>query len=308
MSLLAVPDLVVQRATSAGDVGRRWLGELPDVVDRLSAAWGLTLDSVFEGGTSGYVVAATDSTGRQCVLKVTMVLGPDDRDAFACSLRAHQLAAGRGCAELLSYDLVAPAMLLERLGPNLAELSMEVPQILELLAATLRSFWRPVTDPHGLQRGDVKARWLARFIADGWDELQQPCDRAVIDHALALCERRAVEFDPRRAVLVHGDAHGWNTLAVGDGTYKFVDVEGLWSEPEHDLAVAMREYNDPLLLGDTARLARDRAASLAESCDVVAQAVWEWGFIERVSTGLANLRHFDNESGTTFLEVASRCM
>jgi hypothetical protein len=36
--------------------------------------------------------------------------------------------------------------------------------------------------------------------------------------------------------------------------------------------------------------------------------VWEWGFIERVSTGLANVRDFDNDDGAMFLEVARRCL
>jgi hypothetical protein len=35
--------------------------------------------------------------------------------------------------------------------------------------------------------------------------------------------------------------------------------------------------------------------------------VWEWCFIERVSTGLANVREFDNGDGALFLEVARRC-
>jgi streptomycin 6-kinase len=70
----------------------------------------------------------------------------------------------------------------------------------------------------------------------------------------------------------------------------------------------MREYNDPLLEGDTAQLVRDRAEFLAERCNVDPLIVWEWGFIERVSTGLANLRDFDNDEGAKFLEVARRCM
>lgn len=51
---------------------------------------------------------------------------------------------------------------------------------------------------------------------------------------------------------------------------KLVGPEGLWSEPDHDLDVPMREH------------------------------------FERVSTGLANLRDFDDESGLMFLEVAAR--
>ena len=303
-----MPDLVAQRALRNSAAGRGWLEELPRVVSELTGRWGLVLGSAFAGGTAGYVVAATDSVGRGCVLKVAMPLDMDERDAFVRSVRAHQLAAGRGCAELLAHDDAVPAMLLERLGPNLAELDYSVPHILEAITETLRSFWRPITNDGALRSGADQARWLARYIAGTWKQLGQPCDRSVINHALLLCDRRAAAFDPTRAVLVHGDAHGWNTLEAGHGTFKFVDVEGLWSEPEHDLAVAMREYNEPLLAGDTPHLVRARAQFLADRCDVDPDVVWEWGFIERVSTGLANLRDFDNDKGAMFLEVAKRCL
>jgi streptomycin 6-kinase len=304
---LDVPDLVIQRASTNGAAGRRWLDGLPEVVAELSDRWGLELGAAFAGGTAGYVVAATDPSRRECVLKVAMPLDMNDRDAFGRSVRAHQLADGQGCAELLAHDTSVPAMLLERLGPNLAELGMTVPQILEAVTSTLRSFWRPVP-AEGLRAGDDQARWLAHYIADTWIELGRPCERAVIDQAVSLCDRRAAAFDPSRAVLVHGDAHGWNTLAAGADNYKFVDVEGLFSEPEHDLAVVMREYNEPLLQGDTPRLVRDRAELLADQCALDPHIVWEWGFIERVSTGLANLRDFENDDGAMFLEVARRCL
>jgi streptomycin 6-kinase len=305
---LEVPDLVVQRASSSGAAGTRWLAELPDVVADLSSRWGLTLGAAFAGGTSGYVVAATDSSGRACVLKIAMPLDADEHESFMRSVRAHELAGGKGCAQLLTHDVSAPAMLLERLGPNLAELGMDTPAILEALAATLQSFWRPISFDHGLRTGEQQARWLADYIETTWEELGRPCEEVVVDRAVALCERRAAAFDPARAVLVHGDAHGWNTLDAGNGIYKFVDAEGLFSEREHDLGVAMREYNEPLIGGDTRRLVRERAEMLARRCAVDPQAVWEWGFIERVSTGLANVRHFDNDDGAIFLEVARRSM
>jgi streptomycin 6-kinase len=305
---LDVPALVRQRASSNGSAGQRWLEELPDVVARLADRWGLALGEPFAGGTAGYVVAAIDATGRACVMKVAMPLDMNEHDAFARSVRAHELAAGRGCAELLAHDESAPAMLLERLGPNLAELGLSVQAILDAIAVTLQRFWRPLEADHGLRTGDEQARWLSEYIVSTWEELGRPCEQAVIDQALVYCERRAAAFDPKRSVLVHGDAHGWNTLDVGDGTYKFVDVEGLCSSREHDLAVAMREYNGPLVRGDTARLVRERAKLLADRCAVDPQAVWEWGFIERVSTGLANMRDFDNDDGTVFLDVARRCL
>lgn len=68
----------------------------------------------------------------------------------------------------------------------------------------------------------------------------------------------------------------------------------------------MREYNEPLLAGDTSRLVRQRAELLASWCDADPEAVWQWGFIERVSTGLLNLHEFEGGYGEEFLEVATR--
>ncbi len=309
MSLpLEVPELVRQRAMANGSAGRRWLVELPGVVATLARRWAIEVGEPFLGGTAAFVAAATDRSGRACVLKVAMPLEIDGDDAFGRSVLVHQLAAGRGCATLLEHDEATPAMLLERLGPNLHELAMPLPRLMETVAGTLRSFWRPVDADCGLPTGPEQARWLADFITTTWDELGRPCGREVVDRALACCDERAAAFDPSQAVLVHGDAHGWNTLDAGAGAFKLVDPEGLRSERAHDLGVPMREYNLPLLAGDTPRLVRERAELLASLCDVDPEAVWQWGFVERVSTGLAGLRDFEGDEGLAFLEVASRCL
>ncbi len=297
---------------SNGAAGQRWLDSLPEVVRALADQWDLTIGQGFSGGTAGYVTAAVDSSGMSCVLKVAMPLDlNDERDAFQRSVRAHQLAEGRGCAALLAVDASessAPAMLLERLGPNLSELNYGVPRILEAVTATLRSFWRPIPTDTGLPTGADKAVWLAQHIATSWTQLEKPCSRAVIDRAVLYCDERAAAFNVTNAVLVHGDAHGWNTLRANDRTFKFVDPEGLLSERAHDLSVPMREYNEPLLVGNTSRLTHQRAELLATLCGVDPEPVWQWGFIERVSTGLAAVRDFEGDDGVAFLEVAERCL
>lgn len=302
-----VPELVRQRALSSGDVGSRWLSELPDVLSALAHGWELTLGAPYTGGTAAYVVAAADADGAPCVLKIAMPLDTDEIASFELSLIAHRLAAGRGCARLLAEDPTVSAMLLERLGPDLDALGYSVARILNAITDTLLEFWRPLAASHGLPTGAQKAQWLASFIVVTWEQLGRPCDRAVVDRAVECCDDRATAFDPATAVLVHGDAHGWNTLKAGEAGCKFVDPEGVWSERAHDLAVPMREYNEPLLAGDTERLVRERAEHLAARCDVDAEAVWQWGLVERVSTGLANLRDFGEGSGEAFLAVAERC-
>ena len=244
-----LPALAHQRATAAGPVGARWLRELPTVVAGLADRWGLRLGAPYGGGTAGYVVAATDEAGRACVLKVAMPLDAAERVAFDRSVLVHDLAAGRGCAALLAHDRDATAMLLERLGPNLDDLGLPLPDLLSTIATTLRAFWQPIDADVELPSGAEHAQRLAAGIVSTWEQLGRPCSRELIDRAIACCDERAAAFDPARAVLVHGDAHGWNTLEAISG-FKFVDPEGVRSEPAHDLGVPMREYNEPLIAGD----------------------------------------------------------
>ena len=80
---------------------------------------------------------------------------------------------------------------------------------------------------------------------------------------------------------MHGDVHQWNALRAAGG-YKLVDPDGLVAEPEYDLGIVMREDPVELLAGDP----RERAHRLAARTGLDATAVWEWGVVERVSTGL----------------------
>jgi streptomycin 6-kinase len=157
--------------------------------------------------------------------------------------------------------------------------------------------------PNGRSRS--KARGLADFISTTWEALDRPCSTRAVDIALEFASERAAAFDRDTAVLVHGDAHEHNTLEDGRGAFKLVDPEGLISEPAHDLAVPMRGLNAELLAGDARRLGLERARHLARLTGADAGAIWQWGFVERVSTGLyvMSLGHED-PGGAEFLAIA----
>jgi streptomycin 6-kinase len=141
--------------------------------------------------------------------------------------------------------------------------------------------------------GVEKAHRLRDFIATTWRELGQPCPAAVIDTALRCAEARARSFDPRRAVLAHGDAHPWNALAVpGSQPLRFtlIDPDGLFIEPAYDLGILMREWTDELLVGDPLALGLQRCTQIAARTGIAAEPIWQWGVIERVSTGLLCLQ------------------
>ena len=99
-------------------------------------------------------------------------------------------------------------------------------------------------------------------------------------------------------MLVHGDVHEWNALQASDG-FKLVDPDGLLAEPEYDLGVIMREDpNDGDLFA--------RADWLARRTGLDRDAIWEWGVVERVSTGLLATRIELQPVGAQMLAAADR--
>jgi streptomycin 6-kinase len=66
----------------------------------------------------------------------------------------------------------------------------------------------------------------------------------------------------------------------------------------------MRELTDELLLGDALQLGHERARHLAAHTGADEQRIWEWGYVERVSTALHCLAQGHEAAGRDFLIVA----
>jgi streptomycin 6-kinase len=274
--VLEVPPVVREKALAVG--AGAWLDALPQLVASLQADWRITVGRAYSTSTEAFVAQAVCEDGTPAVLKLIV---PRDRDAAAREIAVLRLAEGDGCARLLRDDVSRDALLVERLGPSMYELRVPVGRRHELLVETARRIWRPAADS-GLPTGADKAHSLAEFVVRMWEETGRPCSRRAVDHALACAARRGEAYREASAVLVHGDVHQWNALEAKGG-FKLVDPDGLLTEPEYDLGIIMRE--DPLD-GDL----RERARWLAERTGLDEAAIWEWGVVERVSTGLLATR------------------
>jgi streptomycin 6-kinase len=280
-----VPDTVRRKALALGAPGAAWLAGLDCLVRDLAGEWDLRIGRTLPGGSEALVAEARMADGQDAALKIAI----PGLDPTASELRTLLAAQGRGYARVLRRDWARSAMLLERLGPQLAELGLPVDAQIEGICGTLLEAWAPAPGGAPFQTGAEKAESLVRFIEATWQELGKPCDERTIDTALRFAAVRGRAFDPATAVLAHGDAHAWNTLLVpGDGPrrYKFVDPDGLLIERAYDLGIPMREWGAELLAGDPVALGRHRCRLLARLTGVEPEPIWQWGFIERVSTGL----------------------
>ncbi len=282
------------RLHGAGD----WLEGLPELVRRLQHDWSITVGTPYTDATEAFVAEALLADGTPAVLKVLVPRGGDAAKHERTVLR---LANGEGCVRLLRDDLGRGALLLERLGRSLRDIGPPIDRRLEILCATARRVWRPAPDS-GLPTGAEKGRWLVDEITRMWDALDRPCSERSVEHALACAARRIDAHDDERAVLVHGDVHQWNALEAENG-FKLVDPDGLLAEAEYDMGILMREDPIELLLdGDP----HDRARWLAARTGLDATAIWEWGVVERVSTGLLCAAVDLEPAGREMLDVADR--
>jgi streptomycin 6-kinase len=278
-----VPPAVAAKARQFGATD--WLAGLGDLVAGLERDWRIAVGPPFADATEAFVARATRADGGRAVLKL-MVPRPGGHTAH--EITALRLGGG-ALVELLDADPGRDAMLLEHLGPSLASGVVPLGRRLEILSGLAAQVWQATAGGQaagwGLPTGADKGRWLIEFITRMWVATDRPCREAAVDHAVACAERRIAAHDDERAVLVHGDIHQWNALRSDDGPrpgFKLVDPDGLLAEPAYDLGVLMREDPVELIAGDP----RDRARYLAARTGTDVTAIWEWGVVERVSTGL----------------------
>jgi streptomycin 6-kinase len=302
--VIELPPVARQRVARLGDAGARWLSELPGLVNELERRWAFTTGAPLTGGTAAYVARARTADGRDAVLKVTVPAWDDSNQA-----RTIAAADGRGYVRLLAYDLDHSAMLQEALGPSLADAGRPPEQVIATLCATLREAWKVPRE--AVEPRPEKAAALAEMVERVWTALDQPLPRHVVDRALTFADRRARASDTAEPVVVHGDPHPANLLHVpepregAESGYVFVDPDGFLADPAYDLGVVLRDWCPELLAAaDPVRTARRYCHLLAKGAGVDETAIWEWGFLERVSSALHILELGADDLAAPFLATA----
>ena len=76
----------------------------------------------------------------------------------------------------------------------------------------------------------------------------------------------------------------------------------MYKRQEYDLGIIMREDPVELLHGDP----HDRARWLAQRSGLDVTAIWEWGVVERISTGLLCTKIGLQPIGQQMLDTAER--
>ena len=264
----------------------------------MEAEWNIAVGDAYTDSTEAFVAKATCEDGTPAVLKL---LVPRAGDAAENEITVLRLTRGEGLRALAARRRDARRALARTSRP--LALRARTAASADVTRSSARRS-RASGDPHptaACRPAPQKGRWLADFIAATWEELDHPCSERAVDHAIACAARRVDAHRDERAVLVHGDVHQWNALEADDG-FKLVDPDGLLAEPEYDLGIIMRE--DPLDISDNDP--HERARWLAAHTGLDATSIWEWGVVERVSTGLLGTKVGLQPVARQMLAVADR--
>ena len=311
---VVVPERVRLRAEQSSPQTRQWLKDLPDLLAELEQAWKLSIGQPLSGGSSAYVAPVQTENGN-AVLKIAMP-SPPHSYGFRQEIDTLLRADGHGYTRVFKFDYERHALLLEQLGPSLQDVQLEPKQAIPLLCKTLQQAWLvPPGADQTMNASEYKARTLAQLIREIWDKLERPCSQNIVSRALEFARRRLDAFDPQRCVVVHGDPHPANALLVRApragtaSSYVFVDPEGFLCEPEYDLGVILRDWNEELLTAaDPLAVAHEYCQLLARETGLDESAIWEWGFLERVSSGLYLCAYGSREHGQIFFKTAQRLL
>lgn len=297
-----IPPIVVSRAKSAGAPGEMWLANLDDMVADLERKWNISVGETLYGGSHAFVALADGWNREQYVLKIDM---PENLGGeFERSMATLRIADGHGYAKLYAYDNERKACLLERLGKPLSKMGYSVSEQLRIICGALQKSWIIPAENVDFPDGDDSIAWFREFIGETWEKLNHPCSRKVKERAFSYLRSREEAMNPAEFVLIHGDAHNGNTLSElsGDG-FKLIDPDGIFYEKAYDLGVLMREWieeyeEEPLKSG------KERCRYLHDLTGVPEKAIWEWGFLQTVSTAFVLLQIGQAELGEKMLRVA----
>lgn len=293
---------MIELARAQPWAGEPWAAELLEAYPaRLRAVlerWDLGIVATHLG--VGLPVLEVIWRGEPAVLKMS-----DAGTDVAQQARLLEAAGGRGCVRLLAHDVEHAAILLERLGPTLADTVADEIAQTDVLLDLLPNVWALPTAVGLPYDPDRKARSLLSLIEGS--ERDPPTLRAAHELATWLAEHPS-----DRQVVVHGDPHASNALRRGD-EYVLIDPDGFLCEPEYDVGVVLRDQQRTIDrldrergLGAGARWHAELVARAAHRTGLDADRIAAWAAIERVTTGIYLGKLGFTDESEAWLATASR--
>ncbi len=237
-----------------GDAGRRWLGDLPRILDEYAARWSLTLEAPYEL-SGNYVAPARRADGTRAVLKAGVL--PHEVSFSIAALRHWD---GDGCVRVFEHDRAAGVALIELVRPGTPIVEIDDGEATLIATRLMRRMRRPAPVDHGVP---TLGEWGRAFA-----ELRARHDGTTGPLPATIFERgESLYFDliksQTETIVLHGDLHHLNILRAEREPWLVIDPHGVVGDPAFEICSWML---------NPAGLARrpDVAGVLARRLDVFA--------------------------------------
>lgn len=273
--------------------GRRWLADLPALIDQFRIRWSLRIGTPMVGGVAAWVAPALLPSGDHAVLKLSW----PHREA-AGEATVLRWWNGHSAVRLLDCDQDAYALLMEHCDPGEKLTSanhLSAEERLTIGATLLAELWStpgPPPDgspPDGLERvADVTAEW-ADEVDERFDHLRTTHPDVPVDPGLVALGSRLLRELPAtasREVVVHGDFNPGNILSATRRPWLAIDPKPMLGDPGYDPFPLLEQIDDPFAHPDPADVLTSRFTHLAEILDEPADRLIAWSIARRVESAL----------------------
>ena len=253
-----------------GEKGKKWLEDLPSLIQQLAAQWHLEELTLCEDLTYNYLLKGSQEK-RPIVLKIGI-----DLPALTQECKALQSFKGYGAVPILDVDLSKGALLLHQVIPGHTLSSLFPHQDLEALhiayqcAALLHQ--APIPDNHSFP---LLKDWF-RLIDKEWDlpASQLQLARTLKNHLLQ---------NSTTQVLLHGDLHHGNILSDEEG-WIVIDPKGVIGDPLYDMTGCLLREPFELFMQqpNVSDLLSYRIERMAELSEQPLNEIWAWTYVQTV--------------------------
>jgi len=279
-----------------GKTGRRFLTNLPALIEAASHKWGLT--DVRPSPELSYNFVAFAKRGEE---PVVLKIGVPNRE-LKSEMATLRLFNGEGACKLIDYDVRKYWMLLERLQPGVMLATLEDDEEATHIAVdVMQRIWRPAPEDNVFIR-----------LSDWFDGLKKlrphfnggtgPFDQQLVERV----ERSVKDFfaENHKPVLMHGDFHHYNILSSERG-WLVIDPKGVIGPACYEVGPLLINPWGDLLNGTNYRqLTKRRIDILHENLGFERERIREWGLAHAVLSAWWSIEdHGDWRYAAAFAEM-----
>jgi streptomycin 6-kinase len=262
--------------------GKRWLEELPDLIEVAVKSWDLTHIKAVDNLSYNFVAFASQN-GKEVVLKI----GVPNRE-FISEMAALSHFNGDGCVSLLEHDREHFMFLMERLFPGkmLASLANDE-QRTHIACDVMIHLWRLA--PEGQPFINL-SEWFGelKLLRPRFGGATGPFPKELFERAESLIPEIFATSSP--PVLIHGDLHHYNILSAGE-SWLAIDPKGVIGQPEYECGPLLTNPIDEFLqMPDPVKVTERRIAILSERLGFPRERIRDWGLCHSVLSAFWDMR------------------